>query len=180
MGKDKIISGSDDNSSKIWNLKDKKSEDFYKGRKQVSSVVVLDNNIILLASGKNLLLFNLVTKEQISVLDITLWPLLKLKNGNVAAGLGNGLLYILEITDEINVKIKFPQGHKKAINSIIELKNNKIMTSSDENELIIWDITDPDSIYMLKGHNGYVTSICLIEGNKFASISKDKTLKILE
>ena len=114
MGKDKIISGSDDNSSKIWNLKDKKSEDFYKGRKQVSSVVVLDNNIILLASGKNLLLFNLVTKEQISVLDITLWPLLKLKNGNVAAGLGNGLLYILEITDEINVKIKFPQGHKKS------------------------------------------------------------------
>ena len=54
------------------------------------------------------------------------------------------------------------------------------MTSSDENELIIWDITDPGSIYMLKGHNDYVTSICLIEGNKFASISKDKTLKILE
>ena len=112
MGKDKIISGSDDNSSKIWNLEDKKSVDFYNGKKQ-SSVVVLDNNKILLSSGKNLLLFNLDTKEQISVLEITVWPLLKLKNGNVASWLGNGLLYILKITDEINVKIKFPQGHKK-------------------------------------------------------------------
>ena len=81
ISKDKLISGSDDNTSKIWNLKDKKSEDFYKGKKQVSSVVVTDNNKVLLASGKNLLLFNMDTKEQISVLDITVWPLLKLKNG---------------------------------------------------------------------------------------------------
>ena len=180
IGEDKIISGSDDNTSKIFNLKDKKNENFYKGKKQISSVVVLDNNKILLASGKNVLLFNLDTKDQISVLDITVWPLLKLKNGNVAAGLGNGLLYILEITDEINVKIQFPQGHKKAINSIIELENNKIVTSSDENDMILWDIADPDSMYMLKGHNDYVTNLCLIEGNKFVSISKDKTLKIWE
>ena len=180
ISKDKLISSSDDNTSKIWNLKDKKCEDFYKGKKQVSSVVVTDNNKVLLASGKNLLLFNMDTKEQISVLDITVWPLLKLKNGNIAAGLGNGLLYILEITDEIIVKTQFPQGHKKAINSIIELENNKIVTSSDENDLILWDIADPDSIYMLKGHNDYVTCLCPIEGNKFASISKDKTLKIWE
>ncbi len=112
------------------------------------------------------------------MLDINAWALLKLKNGDVAAGLGNGLLYILEITDEIKIKLKFPQGHKKTINTIIELENNKLVTISDENDLILWDVTDPDSIYIIKGHTDYVSCLCVIEGNKFASVSKDKTLKI--
>ena len=180
LGKDKLISASDDNSSKIWNLKDKTSEELYKSKKQISSIVVLNDNKVLLASGKNILLFNLETKDQEGVLDVSAWALLKLKNGDIAAGLGNGLLYILEITDEIKVKIKFPQGHKKTINTIIELENNKIVSISDENDLILWDITDPDSIYMIKGHSQYVTCLCLIEGNKFASVSKDNTLKIWE
>ena len=180
IGKDKLISASDDNSSKIWNLKDKTSVELYKSKKQISSVVYLKDNKVLLASGKNVFLFNLDTKDQESVLDVSAWALLKLRNGNVAAGLGNGLLYILEITDEIKVKIKFPQCHKKTINTIIELENNKIVTLSDENDLILWDINEPESIYVIKGHSDLVTCLCLIEGNKFASVSKDNTLKIWE
>ena len=56
--------------------------------------------------------------------------------------------------------------------------NNTIITISDENDLILWDVTDPDSIYIIKGHTDYVSCLCVIEGNKFASVSKDKTLKI--
>ena len=142
------------------------------------SVRNLNNKKVLLASKKNILLFDLDTKDQESVLDVSAWTLLKLKNGDVAAGLGNGLLYILEITDEIKIKLKFPQGHKRTINTIIELENNKLVTISDENDLILWDVTDPDSIYIIKGHTDYVSCLCVIEGNKFASVSKDKTLKI--
>ena len=180
MEKDKLISGADDNTSKIWNLKDKKNETLYKSKKQISSVVYLGDNKVILASGKNVFLFNLDTKDQESVLDVPAWYLLKLKNGDVAAGLGNGLLYILQITDEITVKTKFPKGHKKIINLIIELDNNKLVTCSDENDLILWDINDPESIYMIKGHNDLIKGLCHIEGNKFASVSKDNTLKIWE
>ena len=178
MGNDTLFSASDDNTCKIWNMKNKTNEELYNSKKQISSVVYLGNKRVLLASGKNVLLFNLDTKDQESVLDINAWALLKLKNGDVAAGLGNGLLYILEITDEIKTKLKFPQGHKKTINTIIELENNKLVTISDENDLILWDVTDPDSIYIIKGHTDYVSCLCVIEGNKFASVSKDKTLKI--
>ena len=149
LGNDKLISVSDDNSAKIWNLKDKSSELLYKSKKQVSSVVVLNNNKVVLASGKNVLLFNLETKDQESVLDIP-------------------------------IKLKFPRGHNKIINNIIELENGKLVTCSDENDLIVWDISEPEGIYIIKAHNNLVTGLCLIEGNKFASVSKDNQLKLYE
>ncbi len=135
---------------------------------------------MLLAAGKNVLLFNLETKDQEGVLVLSVWSLKELKNGDVAAGLGNGLLYILEITNEIKIKTEFSRGHKTTINSIIELSNGKLITCSDENNLISWDRQDPDAIYLIKGHTDIITSMCLIEGNKFATFSRDNTLKIWE
>ena len=146
----------------------------------ISSIVILDNNKVLLASGKNILLFDINTKEQLSVLDISSWSLLKLINGDIAVGLGDGLLFLVKVTDEILVKSKFARGHNKTINSIIQLENNKIITCSDENDLIMWDYTEPDSIYFIKGHNNIATAMCLIERNKFVSVAKDNTLKIWE
>lgn len=180
LDKDKIISGADDNSSRIWNLKDKSSVVLYQAKKNISSIVVLDSKKVLLAAGKNVFLFDVDTKEQLNVLDISCWALLKLKNGDIAAGLGNGLLYLLKVTDEVLVKSQFPRGHKKTINTVIELENNKLITASDENELIMWDCNEPESIYMIKGHEKIVTAMCLIEGNKFASVAKDNSLKIWE
>lgn len=180
LDKDRIISGADDNSSRIWNLKDKSSVVLYQAKKNISSIVVLDSKKVLLAAGKNVFLFDVDTKEQLNVLDISCWALLKLKNGDIAAGLGNGLLYLLKVTDEVLVKSQFPRGHKKTINTVIELENNKLITASDENELIMWDCNEPESIYMIKGHEKIVTAMCLIEGNKFASVAKDNSLKIWE
>jgi len=180
IGNDKLISASDDNSSLIWDLKNKKHEILFKSKKNISSIVLLDNNRVLLAAGRNILLFNINTKEQMGVLDVSAWSLKLLKNGNVAVGLGKGYLYILEITDEILVKLQFTKGHKKVINSIIELENNKLVTYSDENDLILWDVSEPESIYMIQGHTNMVTGLCLIEGNKFATVSFDNTLKIWE
>ena len=179
----KLISASDDNKSKIWDLNTKKEIcDLYQSNKQISSIAVLKNNKILLASGKELLLFNLNTKKQECSLEIKrgVWSLKELSNGDIAVGISNGLLYIIQITDKILIETIFVQGHKKTINCIIELDNHKLVTSSDENDLILWDPNEPDSMYLLKGHNDIVTSLCYISGNKFASASRDKTLKIWE
>ena len=78
------------------------------------------------------------------------------------------------------IKSKFPRGHNKPINTIFQLENNKIITSSDENDIIIWDYIETDSVYFIKGHNNIVTVICLIEGNKFVSVAKNNSLKIWE
>ena len=176
----RIISGSDDNKSKIFDLKTQKCEDFCKCSRHISGIAVLKNNKVIIASGQNIFLYDLKTKEQESFLDIKVWSLKELSNGDVAAGLGNGLLYIISVTDELIIKTKFPRGHNKTINNIIELDNHKIVTSSDENNLILWDPSEPESMYIIKGHTDIVTSICFISGTKFASTSRDKTLKIWE
>ena len=180
IGNDKLISASDDNTSLIWDLKNDTHEVLFKGKKNISSIVLLDNNRVLLAAGKNIILFDINTKEQLSVLDVSIWSLKLLKNGNIAAGLGKGVLNILEITDEILVKLEFKKGHSKVVNLIIQLENNKLVTYSDEKDLILWDINEPESIYKIKGHTKPVKGLCLIEGNKFATVSSDNTLKIWE
>jgi len=180
MENNKLITASDDNSSRIFDLKTKQSENFCKLTRYVSSVAVVKNNKVIIASGKNIFLYDLKTKKQESVLDINVWYLKVLANGDVACGLGNGLLYIITVTDELIIKTKFPRGHKRTINFIIELDNHKIVTSSDENDLILWDPNDPESMFLIKGHTDIVTGLCLISGKKFASSSKDKTLKIWE
>ena len=176
----KLISASDDNKSKIWDLNTKKDEDFCKSTRHISSIAILKNNKVVLASGRNIFLYDLKTKQQESFLDISVWSLKELSNGDVACGLGNGLFYIISVTDELLIKTKFQRGHNKTINFIIELENHKIVTASDENDLILWDPTDPDSMYILKGHTDIVTSLCFISGTRFASSSRDKTLKIWE
>lgn len=176
----KLMSASDDNTSKIWDLNTKQSEEFCKNTRHISSIALLKNNKVLLASGNNIFLYDLKTKQQESFLDIKVWCLRELSSGDVACGCGNGLFYILTVTDEILIKTKFPRGHNKTINFIIELENHKIVTASDENDLILWDPNDPDSMYLLKGHTDIVTSLCYISGNRFASASRDKTLKIWE
>ena len=165
---DKIISASDDNSSKIFDLKDKSNKYLFYTRRHISCVAILPNNKVLLAIARNILLFDLETKQQESFLEIKAWTLKTLKNGDVAAGLGNGLLYILKVTDEISIKTEFARGHNSTINTIIELSNEKLVTCSDENDLILWDRTDPESIYFIKGHNNTIRCLCYIEGNKFA------------
>ena len=180
LGNNQLISGADDNTSILWDLEKKTHEIFYQAKKNVSVICPLKNNKILLAVGNNILLFDLPTKKQESFLEVTAWALTQLKNGDVAAGLGKGLIYILQITDEIIVKTELPQAHKKTVNTIIELDDGRLVSMADENDLILWDIKDPESVYMLKGHNDMTTGLCYVGGDKFVSVSRDNTLKIWE
>ena len=103
----------------------------------------------------------------------------ELSDGTVAAGYGNGDVGILEIGNEIREKIVL-KGHKKTVNSIIELDNHKLVSSSDENNMILWDLSDPEGKYFINGHTNNINCLAHLYGNKFASVSLDKTLKIWE
>ena len=178
---DKLISGSSDNTALIWDVKSKKLDfELYKD-KEISVAIQLKTGNVLLCSSDKLILFDLKSKKQLTNFEIKpgVWSLRELSDGTVAAGFGNGDIGILEVGNEIKVKLTL-KGHKKTVNSIIELGNHKLVSSSDENNLILWDLTDPEAKYFIEGHTKNVTALTHINGNKFASVSKDKTLKIWE
>ena len=85
----------------------------------------------------------------------------------------------MEVDNDIKIKFVL-KGHKRAINSIIQLDNYKVVTSGDENNMILWDLKDPEAKFFIEGHTNKVSGLAHIGGNKFVSVSQDKTLKVWE
>lgn len=179
----KLISGSDDKQCKIWDLNTMKEEfTLYKSHKEISEAIQLKNEKILLATGKQLLLFDLETKAQVSCADLKggAWVLKELSSGDILAGQGKGVIAVIKVTDEVQIKTFIKNIHTKTVTFCIELDNNKIVTAADDNEAVLWDINEPDFKFILKGHNGVITGLTKIKGNSFATVSRDNTLKIWE
>ena len=177
----KLISGSSDKRALIWDLNEKKLDfELYKDQ-EISAALQLKTGQVLLCSSKQLILFNLEEKKQLSTmeLDSGVWGIKELEDGTVAAGLGSGDVLILEVGNEIKQKSVL-KGHQKCVNVIIELDNHKLVTASDEKNMILWNVNDPDAKYFIEGHTENVTGLTHLSGNKFASVSKDNTLKIWE
>ena len=178
----KVITGSSDNTALIWDLKTGKLDFELFKDKEISVVVQLKTGKVLLCSADKLILFDLETKKQLTNFEIKpgVWSIKELSDGTVAAGYGNGDIAILEVGNE-NIKVKtILKGHKKTVNSIIELKNHKLVSSSDESNMILWDLSDPESKYFIEGHTDNVSCLAYLGGNKFASSSFDNTLKVWE
>ena len=177
----KLISGGSDKRALIWDMNEKKLDfELYKD-KEISVAIQLKTGKVLLCSSDKLILFDLDSKKQLTNYEIKpgIWSIIELSDGNVAAGYGNGDIGILTIGDEIKEKLIL-KGHKKTVNSIIELDNHKLVSSSDENNMILWDLEDPEGKYFIKGHTNNINCLTHLYGNRFASVSLDKTLKIWE
>ena len=177
----KLISGGSDKRVLIWDMNEKKLDfELYKD-KEITVVLQLKTGKVLICSENNLCLFDLDSKQKLASIEVKtgIWAIRELKDGTVAIGQGNGDISILEVDNDIKIKFVL-KGHKKAINSIIQLDNYKVVTSGDENNMILWDLKDPEAKFFIEGHTNKVSGLAHIGGNKFVSVSQDKTLKVWE
>ena len=177
----KLISGGSDKRALIWDLNEKKLDFELYNDKEITVVLQLKNGKVLVCSENNLCLFDLDSRQKLTSIEVNtgIWCIKELIDGTVAIGQGNGDVSILEVGNEIENKFVL-KGHNKAINSIIQLENKKLITAGDENNMILWDLSDPEGKYFIEGHTNKVTGMALLEGNKFVSVSQDKTLKVWE
>ena len=177
----KLISGGSDKRALIWDMNEKKLDfELYKD-KEITVVLQLKTGKVLICSENNLCLFDLDSKQKLASIEVKtgIWAIRELKDGTVAIGQGNGDISILEVDNDIKIKFVL-KGHKRAINSIIQLDNYKVVTSGDENNMILWDLKDPEAKFFIEGHTNKVSGVAHIGGNKFVSVSQDKTLKVWE
>ena len=74
------------------------------------------------------------------------------------------------------------QGHTSPVFSVIELRNGKLATGSQDSTIRIWDLdkSEGDEGYcgLLEGHEFSVESVVELRNGKLASGSKDETIRI--
>ena len=74
--------------------------------------------------------------------------------------------------------IKTLEGHKGPIFSIIDLENNAICSSSKDNTIKIWSLTNYTCVQTLEGHTNSVGCLIKYDNNNIISGSSDSKLRV--
>ena len=113
----------------------------------------------------------------------TVLSVLELKDLRLATGDFNGYIRLFSIDYEQQqwIKANEHKGHNDGITSLCELSGNKLISSSDDNTLKLWNL-NYNTISLIKTLNGndWMYQVIPLTNNIIASGSKDKTIKIWE
>ena len=114
-----------------------------------------------------------------SDLDLVVNKLEKIKTVLEKEDLSNVIrvAYAYFAKKELKLTTTISKEFKDQITDVIELKDGRLVVSSEDNLIKIFD-PKGKNLYTLKGHTGGVRSLCYIKDNKIASGSSDKTIRI--
>ena len=114
-----------------------------------------------------------------SDLDSFCEKLNKLNNTIKNEDIGNSIKisYAYFSKKELTLTTTLKKAFTDQINDIIELKDEKIIAGSEDNNIKIYE-KNGNPLYVLKGHTSGVRSLCLLKNDRFASGSADKTVRI--
>lgn len=80
---------------------------------------------------------------------------------------------------ELKLTTKIQNQQKDQINDVIELKDGKIVSASEDNSICVFG-QNGTCLYILNGHLSGVRALCVLGNNRFASGSADKTIRVWE
>ena len=168
-----------------WNV----DKEIYIEEGDVSSVLYLENNIILFSVDNIIKLYNIENNRNILNINIHLNDindLLKVGNHKFISSSKDNTIKYFELNDNyLNYKIiETINIHTDEVNQTIKLKmDNYYASCSNDNNICIWffDHNNKFKLYKeLKGHRSQVTSIFELSDNSIISISRAGFLKFWE
>ena len=186
----KIVSGDSEGYIKIWKISGKgifniQSEKAHEN--QVQSIIGLNDKRFASCSGSET--FILLWKENnenniyriIQKIDLTNKICLVLNklndNNSLLISLNDNKIYIFKNNGNNDYfQDKIIGSHEGTINCLIQLKNNLIVSGSDDKTIIIWNEKKRQSI--LKGHKDSINVIIEIDNENFCSGSSDNNIII--
>lgn len=180
-----FVSGSDDNTIKIWNLKSKKEIRTLKGHKGfVYSVAISSDGQTLVSGGKDqtIKVWNLNTGQEIRTLmghigivtSIAISPDHKI----LVSGSYDKSIKIWNLNT--GEEIRTLRGHSAEVLSVtISPDGQKFASASADRTIKVWNLNMGKEIGSLKGHSADVNAIAISpDGQMLASASDDKTVKV--
>jgi len=70
------------------------------------------------------------------------------------------------------------RGHVERVNSLTLLSDGRLVSSSNDRSIAVWNIHEKLCDFTLEGHNGAVTAVFKLKDGRLVSCSDDKTVKI--
>jgi len=174
--KDKIVSGSKDNTIKIWDFKSGKLLNTLKGHsKAIESIAVDSDKIVSGSWGHAIKIWDLNSGKLLNTLKGHGYIIdsVAIYNDKIISGDRS----IISIWDLNSGKLlNTLRGHSGAVDSIA-VDNDKIVSGSADDTIKIWDLNSGKLLNTLKGHANKISSVAIYT-DKIVSGSWDSTIKI--
>ena len=178
---EKIVSGSYDNTIKIWNNRNFQCEKTLYENSYVLSLFEFSPNFLLTGNSENKInLYNLELNNKELIYSFTghnLWIncISKLNEMYFASGSNDTTIKIWDYKNRkcTNTLI----GHKDCILCMILLNNNQLCSGSADTNIKIWSWENSECLFTLKGHEKWVKCLCQLKTGEILSGSDDKSIK---
>jgi WD40 repeat protein len=182
LSENKLVSGSEDKSLKIWDITDKKcintiSSDF----QRIDSILPLQDNIIILGTHNIIKIINIETKEEISSLighQKSICSIIRINNVLIASSSYDNSINIYNIqTNEFKFSLL---GHDSPVFCILLLRDGRLISGSGSwnKSLKIWNLDKRKCECTLIGHKREVRDIKQLNNGWIITASNDKTIKV--
>jgi serine/threonine protein kinase len=180
-----LVTGSDDRTIKLWNLRTKQEIRTFKGHSSWIYAIAISPDGQIIASGsadKTIKLWNLNTGTYIrtlkghsdSVASVAFSP-----DGKLLAS--SSLDKTIKLWNlQTNKEIRTLTGHSQTVASVAFSPDGKLLASGSWDKTIkLWNLNTGTDIRTFTGHSDLVLSIAFSpDGQQLASGSKDKTIKL--
>ena len=183
VGKNKIVSISEDETFKVWNI-----HNF----KLLKTININEGMILSEWTAEDGSLITGVENGKILIWDMNNYSCIKELKGH-----NSGVDYIIQLNDyrivsgaqDMTLKIwdyftgeclATLTGHSDTIETLLQLKDTRVVSASWDKNFKIWDIHNYQCLMTINAHNDYILVIELLNNGKFASGAADNILKIWE
>ncbi|CAG8644140.1 8156_t:CDS:2, partial [Funneliformis caledonium] len=175
----KIISGSRDDTIKIWDIKTGHCVKTYRGHKQSVLCLQYDDKVIVSGSSDTtIIIWDLVTGEIIRTLEGHSESVLNLRfDDNLIISCSKDRT--VRIWDrEIGTCLRVLNGHRAAVNAV-QFKDGYVISASGDRTIKLWSLSTGQCLRTFDGHSRGIACI-QFDGNIIVSGSSDKTIKVFD
>ena len=181
----KIVSGSDDETIKIWDANKGEHLQTLRGHADYVNSVAYSPDGTKIVSGswdKTIKIWDENTEQCLQTLrghSESVWSVAYSPDGTkIISGSADNTIKIWDANT--GQCLKTLEGHSSVVNSVAYSPDGtKIISGSSDKTIKIWDENTGQCLKTLEGHLGYVSSVAYSpDGTKIISGSDDKTIKI--
>ena len=182
LTEDKLASGSEDKTIKIWNIKERKCISTITGNYEcIQSLLKINDNTLAAGSHDTIRVFDTESKKELYSLighEKSVCTLIKLNEDKIVSGGFDNLIKIWDLKNKICETSLF--GHDTTVFVILLLQDGRLASGSGswDKALKIWDLENKRCDLTLLGHKREIKCMAQMKNGWLLTGSVDKTIKV--